>query len=83
MRLVFLFCSANWVMHNSLVGSVFGLTSDTIALTTISYGLWRNRTMSPLAAIRQAAASCGETLRAALVTGLGAPRLLARTVSAR
>jgi Bacterial inner membrane protein len=83
MRLVFLFCSANWVMHNSLVGSVFGLTSDTIALSTISYGLWRNRTVGPIEAIRQAAASCAETLRAAVTMGLGAPRLLARAVSAR
>ena len=82
MRLVFLFCSANWVMHNSLVGSVFGLTSDTIALTTITYGLWRNRTVGPVEAVKRAAISCAETLRAALPRLL-APKLLERGVSAR
>ena len=79
MRLVFLFCSANWVMHNSLVGTVFGLTSDTIALSTISYGLWRNRTVGPVEAVRQMVRSCTDRLRVAF----GAPRLLARSVSAR
>ncbi len=88
MRLVFLFCSANWVMHNSLVGTVFGLTSDTIALSTISLGLWRNRTVGPIEALRLAAISFVATLRSILAAGLGAsrlfvPKLLERGVSAR
>lgn len=83
MRLVFFACSTNWVVHNSMVGSAFGLMSDTIALSTISFGLWRNRTMSPLEALRRAAARGAEMLRVALGTwGIG-PRMLTRGVSAR
>jgi len=66
MRLVFLLCSANWIVHNLLVGSAFGLTSDTIAVSTMTYGLWRNRRHSPHEAVRIAAARLTDAVRAAL-----------------
>lgn len=57
MRLVFLGSSANWVVHNTLVGTPFGLTSDALSLSTILIGLYRNRRRSPLRALREAMAA--------------------------
>jgi hypothetical protein len=42
-RWCFLASEAFWVSHNLLVGSTWGLTSDTLAVTTLLIGLWRGR----------------------------------------
>ena len=77
MRLVFLFCSCCWVVHNTLAGSYFGLTSDAIALSTMSVGLWRNRRRSPLEAAREAASIAAEACRSGLAAVIGMRRSMA------
>jgi hypothetical protein len=62
MRLVFLCSSANWVVHNTLVGTPFGLTSDALSLSTILIGLYRNRRRSPGQALRAAISALAERL---------------------
>jgi hypothetical protein len=42
-RWCFLASEAFWVSHNLLVGSAWGLTSDTLAVSTLLVGLWRGR----------------------------------------
>lgn len=54
LRLWFLGSVVFWCSHNLMVGSVFGLCSDTLALTSLLIGLWRNR--APAARLRRAAA---------------------------
>jgi hypothetical protein len=46
-RWCFLASEAFWVSHNLLVGSAWGLTSDTLAVTTLLIGLWRGRDRAP------------------------------------
>ena len=43
LRLCFLGSVLFWCAHNITVGSVFGLASDTLALTGLLVGLWRHR----------------------------------------
>lgn len=43
LRLWFLASVVFWCSHNLMVGSVFGLASDTLALSSLLLGLWRNR----------------------------------------
>jgi hypothetical protein len=43
LRLFFLCSTCIWVSHNLLMGSVWGLASDTLTLTGLLAGLWRNR----------------------------------------
>lgn len=43
LRLFFLVSVAFWCIHNLLVGSVFGLCADTLSVTGLMVGLWRNR----------------------------------------
>jgi hypothetical protein len=66
MRLVFLASSSCWVLHNSLVGTPFGLASDTLALSAILLGLYRNRRSSPAAAVRRLMRRAFEPFRAPL-----------------
>jgi len=54
LRLWFLGSILFWCSHNLMVGSVFGLGSDTLALTSLLLSLWRNRTPAPM--LRKAAA---------------------------
>ncbi len=42
-RLFFLGSEAFWISHNTLVGSSWGLASDTMAVTMLLAGLWRGR----------------------------------------
>lgn len=55
LRLWFLASVGFWVTHNLMVGSVFGLASDTLSLTSLLLGLWRNRAR-PAPALRDATA---------------------------
>ncbi len=64
MRLVFLASSSCWVLHNSLVGTPFGLASDTLALSAILLGLYRNRRSSPAEVLRRLARRVAEPFRA-------------------
>jgi len=43
LRQFFLLSVAFWCTHNLLVGSVFGLCADTLSVTGLLVGLWRNR----------------------------------------
>lgn len=43
-RWCFLASEVFWVSHNLLVGSPWGLTSDTLSVSMLVLGLWRNRT---------------------------------------
>ena len=43
LRLCFLVSVLFWTTHNLMVGSVFGLGADTLSLTALLVGLWRNR----------------------------------------
>nr|WP_255569016.1 YgjV family protein [Neoroseomonas alba] len=54
LRLWFLASVFFWCSHNLMVGSVFGLCSDTLALTSLLLGLWRNR--APAVKLRNATA---------------------------
>lgn len=57
LRLWFLASVGFWMTHNLMVGSVFGLASDSLALTSLLLGLWRNRARpAAVAALRDAAA---------------------------
>ncbi|MEO3470563.1 YgjV family protein [Roseomonas sp. CAU 1739] len=56
LRLWFLASVAFWCSHNLMVGSVFGLASDTLALTSLLVGLWRGRIASAAPRLRDAAA---------------------------
>lgn len=47
LRKWFLVSVAFWCTHNLMVGSVFGLASDTLSLTSLLLGLWRNRARVP------------------------------------
>ena len=42
-RWCFLAAEVFWVSHNLMVGSVWGLTSDTLSVTLLLLGLWRGR----------------------------------------
>ena len=56
-RLAFLGGEAFWISHNLLVGSSWGLTADTMAVTMLLIGLWRGRTRrAPLRACPKALA---------------------------
>ncbi len=48
LRLCFLGSEVFWVTHNILVGSRWGLTSDTLAVTTLLIGLWRGGALAML-----------------------------------
>ena len=56
LRLWFLVSVVFWCSHNLLVGSVFGLASDTLSLTSLLVGLWRGRAMRQAPRLRDAAA---------------------------
>lgn len=56
LRLWFLASVAFWCSHNLMVGSVFGLASDTLALSSLLLGLWRNRAAAAEPRLRGAAA---------------------------
>ena len=56
LRLWFLASVGFLMTHNLMVGSVFGLASDSLALTSLLLGLWRNRARPAVAALRDAAA---------------------------
>ncbi len=56
LRLWFLASTFFWCTHNLMVGSVFGLCSDMLALTSLLLGLWRNRSRAPAAKLSSAAA---------------------------
>jgi hypothetical protein len=43
MRCAFVGCSAAWVGHNLLMGSMFGLTCDALTLTSLAVGLRKHR----------------------------------------
>ncbi len=43
MRLLFILCIAGWSSHNFIVGSIAGLTSDTLTVLTNSIGIYRER----------------------------------------
>lgn len=43
MRWFFLAASAFWVTHNLLVGSVWGLTADSLSVSMLAVGIWRER----------------------------------------
>jgi hypothetical protein len=43
MRWLLLACTLCWIGHNTLVGSISGLTGDTLTLVGLSVGLWRGR----------------------------------------
>ena len=50
LRWLFLGSEMCWTTHNLMVGSPWGLTSDAVALTMLSAGLWRGRNArTPLA----------------------------------
>lgn len=59
LRLCFLGSTLFWVSHNLLTGSVWGLASDTLTLTSLVTGLWRNRRGGepPVAALKPARAA--------------------------
>ena len=42
-RWCFLGAEAFWITHNVMVGSPWGLTSDTLGVTMLVLGLWRGR----------------------------------------
>lgn len=56
LRLWFLVSVAFWCSHNLMVGSVFGLASDTLALTSLLVGLWRGRAARAAPRLRDAPA---------------------------
>lgn len=56
LRLWFLVSVVFWCSHNLLVGSVFGLASDTLSLTSLLLGLWRHRATAGAPQLRDAAA---------------------------
>ena len=56
LRLWFLASVGFWCAHNLMVGSVFGLASDTLALSSLLLGLWRNRAAAAAPQLRDAAA---------------------------
>lgn len=43
LRLCFVVSVLFWTAHNLLVGSIFGLGADTLSITALAIGLWRNR----------------------------------------
>lgn len=47
LRWLFLASEAFWVSHNLLVGSRWGLASDSLAVTMLLIGLWRGRERKP------------------------------------
>lgn len=51
LRQLFLVSVAFWCTHNLLVGSVFGLFADTLSVTGLLIGLWRNRPRRPTPAL--------------------------------
>lgn len=52
LKLFFLVSALFWTAHNITVGSVFGLMSDTMALSGLTIGLWRMRKAAPANARR-------------------------------
>jgi len=48
-RWCFLAAEAFWTSHNLIVGSPWGLTSDTLGVTMLVIGLWRGRKVAGLA----------------------------------
>jgi hypothetical protein len=48
-RWCFLAAEVFWTSHNLIVGSVWGLTSDTMGVTMLVLGLWRGRKVAGLA----------------------------------
>lgn len=56
LRLWFLVSVSFWCSHNLMVGSVFGLASDTLSLTSLLLGLWRHRATAGTPRLRDAAA---------------------------
>lgn len=56
LRLWFLVSVLFWCSHNLIVGSVFGLASDTLSLTSLLLGLWRHRATASAPQLRDAAA---------------------------
>jgi hypothetical protein len=48
-RWLFLAAEVFWTSHNLIVGSVWGLTSDTMGVTMLVLGLWRGRKVAGLA----------------------------------
>ncbi|CAH2600289.1 YgjV family protein [Rhodovastum atsumiense] len=64
LRLAFLGSEAFWTNHNLVVGSVWGLTADTMAVSMILIGLWRGmrerrRTALPAPVIPARAVAAG------------------------
>jgi hypothetical protein len=49
LRWCFLLSVVFWTTHNLMVGSVFGLVSDTLSMSSLILGLWRNRQLAQLA----------------------------------
>lgn len=56
LRKWFLVSVVFWASHNLMVGSVFGLASDTLSLTSLLLGLWRNRSRASATNLRDAPA---------------------------
>lgn len=56
LRMWFLISVVFWCSHNLMVGSVFGLASDTLSLTSLLLGLWRHRAAMAAPRLRDAAA---------------------------
>lgn len=50
-RWCFLAAEVFWISHNILVGSVWGLTSDTLGVTMLVIGLWRGRARGAMFAL--------------------------------
>jgi hypothetical protein len=63
LRLCFLGSLVFWVSHNLLMGSVWGLAADTLSLTALIAGLWRNRR-------RRSGVAAGARLAPRLASGL-------------
>ena len=42
LRIFFVACSLCWFAHNAIVGSSFGMATDTISLASNMWGLWRH-----------------------------------------
>nr|WP_246523442.1 YgjV family protein [Neoroseomonas eburnea] len=56
LRKWFLVSVVFWSTHNVMVGSVFGLASDTLSLTSLLLALWRHRAGARAARLRDATA---------------------------
>jgi hypothetical protein len=56
LRQCFLISVLFWTSHNLMVGSVFGLASDALSITSLILGLWRNRDTAHGSEFKRAAA---------------------------